>query len=324
MATDLEPLYLISGTDRPKVARAVQRLRVRVGEEAVEHLSATEASGDDAVAACNAMGLFGGGGRLVIVSDVERWKAADAKAISAYAAQPTPETVLALVAGELKRDSALAKACAKVGKVLSYDVAKKQLPEWVAEQFGLLNATAERDACRELVEIVGHDPYELSTEVQKLAAWAGGEKVTVADVQQLAAGRAETTVFELTDAWGSRDAGAALLACESLLERGNDPNRLAGLLASHVGRVVDCHTWAAEGVTAREGAGRMRKNPYYVQKLFAQAANFSIDELRDAVVQLADLDLALKGGSRLSGELELERTLVAITRASEPVAVESA
>ena len=39
-----------------------------------------------------------------------------------------------------------------------------------------------------------------------------------------------------------------------------------------------------------------------------------MDELRDATVRLAGLDLALKGGSRLSGDLEFERTLVEITR----------
>ena len=31
-------------------------------------------------------------------------------------------------------------------------------------------------------------------------------------------------------------------------------------------------------------------------------------------VRLAELDLALKGGSRLSGDLELERALVDVTR----------
>jgi DNA polymerase III delta subunit len=63
----------------------------------------------------------------------------------------------------------------------------------------------------------------------------------------------------------------------------------------------------------------MRKAPFYVQKLFGQAANFGVDELRDAVVRLAELDLALKGGSRLAGDLELERALVEITRPAEPV-----
>jgi len=91
--------------------------------------------------------------------------------------------------------------------------------------------------------------------------------------------------------------------------------------AGHVGRVAQCQAWAAEGVTSKDGASRMRKSPYYVQKLFGQAANFDVDELRDAKVRLAELDLALKGGSRLAGDLELERALVQITRPADPVAV---
>src|SRR5215218_6405612 len=107
MATELKPVYLITGADRPKIQRALRRLRDRIGEDAVELLSANETGGEDAVAACNSMGLLGGGQRLVIVEDVDRWKAADVKAIASYLANPAPDTVLALVAAELKKDSAL-------------------------------------------------------------------------------------------------------------------------------------------------------------------------------------------------------------------------
>ena len=37
-------------------------------------------------------------------------------------------------------------------------------------------------------------------------------------------------------------------------------------------------------------------------------------------MRLAELDLALKGGSRLAGELEFSRALIDLTRAREPVA----
>jgi DNA polymerase III delta subunit len=72
-------------------------------------------------------------------------------------------------------------------------------------------------------------------------------------------------------------------------------------------------------LSAREGASKLKRSPYYVEKLFAQAANFGVEELRQAVVQLAALDLALKGGSRLAGDLELERTILALTRGERPV-----
>src|SRR5439155_27077460 len=125
---------LLTGTDRPKISIALQRLRGRIGEEATEHLHAGEAAAADAVAACNALSLFGGEARLVVVDGVETWKAADVKELDSYLAAPSPTTVLALVGDGLKKDSALAKSVAKAGHVLAYDVTKKQLPEWVGEQ----------------------------------------------------------------------------------------------------------------------------------------------------------------------------------------------
>jgi DNA polymerase III delta subunit len=61
----------------------------------------------------------------------------------------------------------------------------------------------------------------------------------------------------------------------------------------------------------------MKRNRFYVQKLYEQAGNFTDDELDDAVVRLAQLDAALKGGSALPGELEFTRALVDITRVRE-------
>ena len=58
-------------------------------------------------------------------------------------------------------------------------------------------------------------------------------------------------------------------------------------------------------------------HPFAAEKTFAQARNFSTEELDTAIVRLADLDFATKGGTRLPDELELERTLVAITRPPE-------
>jgi DNA polymerase-3 subunit delta len=174
-------------------------------------------------------------------------------------------------------------------------------------------------ACRALVELVGDDPDELTSEVDKLATWAGGDEVTEADVHALSAGRAETSIFALTDAWGRRDVAAALAAVESLLERSAAPRarelpRLLGLLAGHVGKVRACQALAAEGVRPRDAAGRLKMHPFAAEKAFGQSANFGVDELRDATVRLARLDHALKGGSRLAGDLELERALVEITR----------
>jgi DNA polymerase-3 subunit delta len=316
VASELKPVYLIVGSDRPKVARAVRRLRDRLGIDAAEVTTASETPGEAAVAACNALGLFTDEARLVIVEDVERWRADDAKAIAAYLESPAPSTVLALVGEGVKADSVLTKACKKAGDVLSYDAPKKRdLPRWIAGELKRRGASAGDDVCRALAELVGDDLIALGTEVDKLATWANGRELTVADVERLAVPRAETTLYSLNDAWGNRDVAAVLEAAEAILERSpRELGRIVGSLVGHVGRVRACQALAAEGVRPREAAGRLKMHPWVAEKAFAQAANFSVDELRDAVVRLAALDLAVKGGSRLAPELELSRALVEVTR----------
>ena len=318
MADELKPAYLLTGSDRPKIERALRRLRERFGEDAIERLSARDTTGDDAVAACNAMGLFAAGGRLVLVDEVERWKAADAKAAAEYLAAPAPETVLALVGEGLRKDAPLAKALAKKGVVLVYEVSKRELPRWVGEQFARHGVKTTAEATRALIELVGDNLQELSSEIEKLSIWAGHDQIGQDEVELLVTARADVPPFVLTDAWGRRDVGAVLGACESILERSTrsgEAHMLVGRLAAHVRRVQSCQNLDLAGVRPREAAGELKMHPFAAEKAFAQSRNFSVEELREAIVRLADLDLALKGGSRLTSELELQRTLVAITKA---------
>lgn len=324
VATELKPAYLLTGSDRPKIARALHRLRERIGDDATEHLNAREASAEDVIASCNSMGLFGGE-RLVIVEEAERWKAADVKEIAGYLAAPAPATVLALVAEEIKSDAALAKAVAKFGQVLAYDVPKRKLPEWVAEQFGRYGAKADADACRALVEMVGDDLDELQSEIDKLSTWAAGDQVTLRDVEQMAAGRAETAIFSLTDAWGRRDVAGVLSSAEAIMERSQRPRsgelmRMIGSMVNHVGRVRRCQRLADQGIRPRDAAGQLKMHPFAAEKAFAQAANFSAEELGYAIVRLSELDAAAKGGSRMPADLELERALIDVTRPRERAA----
>ena len=95
--------------------------------------------------------------------------------------------------GELKKDAPLAKAVATGhgdGPALGRAAARGPAAG-SREQFKLHGARAEPEACRLLAELVGDDLYELASEVDKLATWAGGSDVTAADVEALVAPRAE-------------------------------------------------------------------------------------------------------------------------------------
>lgn len=325
-----KPVYLITGGDRPKIETALGRLRAHFSPEASESVSAVDTSGDEVVGLCNAGSLFGDA-RLIVVRDVDGqrdgegrrkggWKAADVSAVTDYVANPAPATVLALVAEELKTSSALWKACAKAGTVLSFDVAKKQLHGWVAEQFRQLGVRAEPEAVSALILLAGDDLTALKVEVDKLATWAAGEPIGEREVAALVAPNADVPIYELTEAWSAREVGRALEISESIFEHEPRPRRdvaprLAGTLGSHVTRLRALQRLAAEGIRSKEAAERLKLHPFRAQKLMAQAEGFSGEELDDAVVRLAQLDGALKGQSKLAPDLEVQRTLVDLARA---------
>jgi DNA polymerase III subunit delta len=323
-----KPVYLLTGSDRPKIETALARLRGHFEPEATDLRSALDTSGEAVVALCNAGSLFGDA-RLVVVEDIDGrrdsdgrlkggWKAADVELVVAYLESPAPDTVLALVAEDMKKTSALHKVCTKAGDILEYTVEKKKIQAWVADQFRQRGARAEPEACAALVQIVGDDLHALALEIDKLATWADGEPIGEREVDQLAAAAADAPIFTLTDAWAARDAARVLAASETIFERESKPRRdtaarLAGALGGHLGRLRSLKRLTAEGVRPREAAGKLRMHPFYAEKVARQAEAFSPEELRDAVVRLAALDGALKGQSKLAPDLEFQRTLVDLT-----------
>jgi DNA polymerase III delta subunit len=315
-------VYLLTGGDRPKVERALARLRRHFADEAIEVVSAVEVAGEGAVALCNAGSLFGDA-RLVVVADVDGrrdtdgrrkggWKSADVEALGRYLRDPAPATVLALVAEDVRATSALWKLCARAGQVLAFDVDPKRLVAWVGEQFRLRGARAEHDACAALVQLVGDDVHALSAEVGKLATWAAGEAIGEDD-----------PLYVLADAVGARDAARALALSETNFERDPRPRRdvaprQAGVIAAHVTRLAALKRLAARGVGPKAAADELSLNPYRAKKLLEQADGYSPEELEDAIVRLATLDGALKGQSRLQPDLEVQRAIVDLARRPRP------
>lgn len=332
-AAELKPVYLITGNDRPKVEVALTRLRARFDVGAIERLvvpGKDGATGADVVAACNA-GTLLLGERLVLVTEVDGrrddrgrltggWKAADVEAVVDYLRAPAPGTVLCLVGEEVKKDSALAKACAKAGDVLAWDVDKRGLAAWVVERFRERGVKLERAASGALIDIVGDDKLALALEIDKLATWADGEPIGVEDVQRVATPFADEPPWALTDAWGKRDASTVLGIVESMLDRSPRQRRdeaaaVAARLGAHLARLFRMKGLLESGMSAREAAAKLGLKDFPGQKLARQAEAFTVEELRDATLRLAQLDWALKGGSKLAPDLELQ---LAVTDVSRP------
>lgn len=323
MPSELKPVYLITGSDRPKVALALKRLKGRFGSESIEELSGDVGrdvvSGEDAVAGLNALGLFGDGERLVVVRGMSGWKKADVLAVAAYLEQPAPHAVLALL-GDPPRAGDLAKVCAGAGDVLRYDVPTRSRGRrldhaaWVRTQFERSGVSVDRETAERLVELVGEDTLTLDSEISKLVTWAAGDQIGTLEVDRLVAGSNDASAFALTDAWGARNTSATLAAAfASVEESGEEPFLQALRVAGQASKVRAAQRIVAAGGSARDVGQELGIKDYPARKAVQFSENFSSEELEEAAIRLARLDFDLKGGAPLGSALQLERALLEIT-----------
>jgi DNA polymerase-3 subunit delta len=268
----------------------------------------------DVVAACNAMGLFGGE-RLVLVRGAEELNHAQVAEIAAYLVDPAPDTCLALFGGPVSADGPLATAVAKVGDVRIFDAPDDQhAVAWVVKRFGEQGITCPPGIAKRIVKRAGIEIGDLALEVEKLAVYGRGAAPSEHDVDLLVTEQLDVKPWNMTDAWGRRDPGGVIAYATADVERGDDVLRVAAIFANHVRRV-------RQALLVMEGGGSPKdvqkqlglRSPYQAQSLCRQARAFSETELARAVIRLAELDEAVKGGSRLDPRLELELALAEIS-----------
>ena len=256
----------------------------------------------------------------MIVELVERWGKADVDVITSYLESPTAGAVLALTGDGQRLPAGLEAACKKAGTVLRYDIPVRRQGNrevddyvaWIRSRLEQAGVRADAGVVERLLELVGDNPYALQAEIDKLADWAAGEAVGVTEVERLVTPSDEMRAWALSDAWGARDRARALAVCESMLEE-HEPHAVAARLADHVSKVRAVAALLEDEVAVGEIAKRLGQKPYPVRKQAAQARAYSAEELATALVRLAALDFALKGGSRLGGEIEVERAVVEVT-----------
>jgi DNA polymerase-3 subunit delta len=190
---------------------------------------------------------------------------------------------------------------------------RKQAADWVVRRFAEARTQCPPAVARRLVELVGEDVGDLALETDKLIAYCGGEVPEVEDVERLVIPSIDIKPWDITDAWGRRDAAAVIGLATADVERREDVGRVIAQLSAHVRRVHRASVMVESGATQADVAQELGLKPYPAQKLVGQARRFEPAELGRAIIRLAELDLAVKGGSRVDSRFELELALADIT-----------
>ena len=304
----LLPVYLVVGEDALKRSTVLERLRKRLAEHGdlsfnSDTFEGEAAAGGDIVSACNTM-PFASDVRLVLVRDVDKLKKADSEELVAYLKAPSEQTVLALEAEKLAKNTRLYKAVAAVGKSAVIDCAplkSYELPKTVRAMAVSHGCTFTEGAAARLVELVGENTVHLDNEIGKIAlAHRGGDAVTENEVLSLVSRTAEVKPWEFVDAFAARDARKCL-ACWARMESAS-PHALIAMCTTRLRELICARAMIDRGnpraIAKAIGAYTGRSVPEWRVKNHANwARRFTRAELRQALVSARDAERAMKSGS---------------------------
>jgi DNA polymerase-3 subunit delta len=196
----------------------------------------------------------------------------------------------------------LAKKVAKEQKdaaiVRRYDLPKDwELHAWIERRVKLKVGAIARDAAVMLAALVGQNLRMLDQEIEKLLLYTDGRQVEVGDIQKLVSHARETSIFDLVDAVGYRKADQALSLLHRMLDDGQAPLYILGMLARQVRILIQVKQLQGEGLNQEDIASRLQLHPYAVKKALAQGQNFSESQLETAHQRLVRTDWSIKTGA---------------------------
>ncbi len=302
----LQSVYGIWGEDRGKVQRAVNRLRDRVDSDGglpPDTFDATVDGASDVAAICDTLSF--GGLRLVIVSNVDAWRADDATPLVNYLSNANPQTCLALVGAGVVTPKLLA-AIESSGTVLHFGpdpkLKKSERAKWFAQH---VVAECERAGgkiplalARIVVERIGEDAMTLTQEAIKLALAGGGAPVDKELIERLVVAHPDAKTYELADALtsGERRRVFDLLDDLSVGDHPSEPIVIQSGLVRHFRTIA-----AAQALGTRASAERLGElagvKGYPATKALEQARGLSEGAGARCVACLGALELDLRVSS---------------------------
>jgi len=300
-----KPAYLIHGDDHGRIVERRARLRelaeAESGSQGVEMFEGESATPEFVAGALNAM-TFALGRRFIVVDGVERWKEKELAALESALDAIPPDTTIAFFAREdarLKAPKRLHDAVRAAGGDVSPENSVKpwELPKWLAARARELGLRLEPDAARALVQQVGDRQQRLLRELEKLALSEGpGGHIDASHIEEMAAPSAERRAWSLADALVGGDAEGATRTYLALRAQGE---RLPGVIYWMAQRVRTAHDVAQAleaGHSESQIKRQLRMPARAAERLIADARRSGTEHLREAIEQIADLELASRGG----------------------------
>jgi DNA polymerase-3 subunit delta len=241
---------------------------------------------------------FLSGCRVVLIRGADGLSREQQEDLLSYLDDPSPTTCLVLSAMRLDLRTRLAALLQKKGVVQRFDrLEAGSLKDSLLAAARAHGKRLSLEAIDLLIPLAGDDLRQLIYSVEKATLFVGDrEEIGPQDIEALVGETRTRSIFELTDAVGARDLGVAVRCLTGLLESGEEPLAILGMLARQVRLLFRTKALQTQATPSGAAARTLGVPPRVAATLERHAASLSWQQLSRALRCLSRADLAIKTG----------------------------
>lgn len=251
--------------------------------------------------------------RLIVIRRIDEASTVELERLQPYITDAVPETVLIITAEKVDARRKFYQQFKKHGQLVEFKrLYENRLPDFVRERSREFGFKMTEEAMARFCRRVGTNLYEVTAEMEKLAAFLGERDLADgADIDAVISDTRTESIFALTDAVGARNEQVAITLLHRILADGTAPLAALAMLVRHFRQLWKIQELLVQGVSRNEIPRTIGINPYFLDNLLTQARRFEREEFCVLFNDFVATDLALKSsGSR--PDVLLERLLLKI------------
>lgn len=217
--------------------------------------------------------------------------------MNALQAIPTT-TVLFIIENEADKRTKLYKKLNSIGKCYEFNkLSEEELIQYIADQLGKQGKMIEKNVAKHFVHSVGFDLSTVHNELDKLIDYSKDIDIISAQAIDLVCIKSvENRIFDLVDCMGTSKRQHALQLYRDLIVLKEPPTRILFMITRQFRIILQTKLLLEQGVN-RQGIASMIKIPTFVlDKNINQARNFSTLQLKKALKECLDAEVAMKTG----------------------------
>ncbi len=268
-------------------------------------------------------GSLFGGTRVVVVDEADTFVTKYRGSLEKLVGNSSRSGVLVLVVDSFPGNTKLAKMFGEDGTLrCEVDTKGFNPASWCrARSQNTYGKKLQPDAAQIIADQHGKELGLLDMELAKLAAAAQGDTIDAKLAESLSGSTAQEVVWKVFDAIAMGQAASALGILDDQYSHGGsaveNSMKFNGALAFHMRRMAKAGRRVMAGVPMRQALAESGVAPFAqasAEKLLTHLGRRRIARLSEDMVSL---DLALKGGSRLTQRTLLERFIIRLAAARQ-------